>query len=345
MGPNNLKQFIPVFLFFTGMGVIVYFGMSKSPRKLGIEVADTLEGARRKITSTQVHSTPVSPKSVKPHEDEKEVAKVPEKKAPEHVVTQKSPVHQEEKQEPEHVSAPRKVETHQTGVCQWVEYRGDGDSKTQVSPADWVQVVNLFHRAKDRLSAYLKAHSKEMPAATSEALEKSVRELKIVQPAHASAAEADLSWRGIGVWTRDEQGSPLLLMGSGFLKLMKSDPKRAEFEMTRWVAQSWSPCELARLKLAPLWSPLLSCLGESVDNQCPSEKSVEALWAVSSSLATVISPPSCQLPVFADEKKKACLHEIFGSGWKIGSDHSPHQPVTAHADSHSSVHHAQEMKK
>jgi len=201
-------------------------------------------------------------------------------------------------------------------VCQSFEVRGESAANSQVSREEWNQVMDLFHRSKETVLGWLKTNGDRLPKNTSLIMEKSIQDLKIVQPAYAAEVEPDLVWRGVGVWVQDAQGAAQVLIGDGFLKLMKLNSKRAGFEMTRLVAQSWSPCKLARQGVSQVWSPLLKCLGEPEQDLCTVGSSVGSTWAVSSSIAAHLSAPECQLPAFVDEKKKLCLNEMFGAAEK-----------------------------
>ncbi len=335
---SNLKQIIPVALFFAGLGIIFLVGIGKFPKKLNPDLAEFKGNFQRRISSKppEVKKENLSPEvvaheshpsvEVPAHEshqsaddddDDEEV----EEKDHEGEKKSRSAWGQSTAEQPKQIAHDHGAgaPSQKSGVCQSVEIRGDGGPKSLVTPQEWSQVVDVFHHSKDLLISWMKSHSSQLPQGSAATLEKLVHELKIVQPVHASTEESDLSWRGIGVWVRDDQGSPLVLMGGGFLKLLKADPHRAAFEMIRLVAQSWSPCELSQHGVGPVWSPLLSCLGEVEEKDCSAEKSYENTWGISSSLAMTLETPGCQLPVFQDEKKKSCLRDLLERAQKTES--------------------------
>ena len=321
---SNLKQIIPVALFFAGLGIIFLVGIGKFPKKLNPDLAEFKGNFQRRISSKppEVKKEKPSPEVVA-HESHQSTDEEDEVEEKSHEGEKKSGSSwgQATAEQPKQIGHDHEtgVPPQKMGVCQSVEIRGDGGPKSLVTPQEWSQVVDVFHHSKDLLISWMKSHSTQLPQGSAAMLEKLVHELKIVQPVHASTEESDLSWRGIGVWVRDDQGSPLVLMGGGFLKLLKADPHRAAFEMTRLVAQSWSPCELSQNGVGPVWSPLLSCLGEVEEKDCSAGKSYENTWGVSSSLAMTLESPGCQLPVFQDEKKKSCLRDLLERAPKMES--------------------------
>lgn len=193
-------------------------------------------------------------------------------------------------------------------VCVGLEYRGDGFQRSQLTQKDWMKIVELFRESKQQLIAWAQKHRKEFPDRNVEGLEATLRDLKIIRP--PSIEEPDLSWRGIGVWTRDDSGSAALRLGGGFIKLLKKAPKRAAFEMTRLVAQTWSPCELQRSSVNTPWQPLLRCLDLSEDEGCAAGSYSESGWAVSSTIAASVTPPGCRLPMYSNPKYVGCLKRI-----------------------------------
>ncbi len=331
MAPKTVRVVIPVVLFFSGLSIIFVIGIGKFPKRLGSDLAGLSSAFQRKISS---HSS--SSKSG-PEAHEGQVWSSTPAPAPRPVEVSlgghdggNAGEHDGDEMDGSQVGLDKKggglrlsPQDHQAhglaqknGVCQSFELRGEGVTKNQVTPEEWGRTVKAFHHSKEILSSWLKDHAENLSKEARATMEKRVSELKIVQPVHASVEEPDLSWRGIGVWVRDDQGAPMLLMGGGFLKLMELDSKRASFEMTRLVAQSWSPCELAHSGVQAVWSPLLKCLGEVEEKNCSAENSSENTWGVSSSLAAYLDEPKCQLPVFTDEKRKACLHDVLGKKLK-----------------------------
>src|SRR6185437_13304866 len=122
----------------------------------------------------------------------------------------------------------------------------NGPDAPEISKADWHHVMDQFHDAKDLLAAWLTDHQAKFPPKTYEWMHNQVTEARLERPAVPPVIdeEPDLSWRGIGVY---EGGAPLIRVGSGFARLVSSDPVRARFELARLLAQTWSPCEMAKV--------------------------------------------------------------------------------------------------
>jgi hypothetical protein len=235
-------------------------------------------------------------------ESESEPEKLEEAKAPE------AKKHQEESKIPEKkppLEILKSLDSSDLKVCGSIEFRGDGFQGTKVSKAEWQVVLDQFHESKRLLQTWLSEHHQGMPEKTEAFMKIQLERMKIIRP--PLIEESDLNWRGIGVWTRDEQGEPLVRMNSGFIKLMNFDAKRTQFEMTRLVAQSWAPCEFAKAGLESPWDSLLKCLDLVEPSACPAGTYSEAGWAVSSVIASNLSPPGCQLPILSHAGKGACF--------------------------------------
>lgn len=195
-----------------------------------------------------------------------------------------------------------------SGACRSIEYRGDGLKFAKVDPQDWAQVEASFKGAQAGLIAWLNSHRKEFHDNTLATMENQVKSLNVEL---ASAKnDPDLSWRGVGVYTRAQGGAPVLRLGQGFVKLVLKDPSRAKFEMTRLVAQAWAPCEILRAGGQDAWSPLLKCLDLKDESACTNGSYSEAGWAVSSVLATLVAPTSCWVAGLKDDRAVACLKKL-----------------------------------
>ncbi len=331
MALNKAKQVIPVLIFFTGLTLIFVIGIGKMPKKMSPDFAEFAGALQRKISSNTSDKRAISTQKAVGES----AVKVLDKKTgqltepPTNLVTEddaedeaasvvepslKQPVFEPSVQDRQVLSLAQK-----NGVCQSFEFRGDGSAKGRVSKQDWAQTVKAFHQSKEMILTWLRSRTDETAKKSVPSMEKLVHDLKIVQPVHAALAEPDLGWRGIGVRVVDDRGMPLLLMGSGFFTLIKIDPKRAAFEMTRLVAQTLNPCELALHKMQQFWSPVLKCLGDSEENVCTPENATESAWGVSSSLASYLSAPGCQLPALLDLKRKACLETAFGPALRLAN--------------------------
>jgi hypothetical protein len=201
--------------------------------------------------------------------------------------------------------------------CSTVEYRGDSPENITVTQEDWRHVQELFWQSKASLLSWVEEHKTELPGTTVTAMTKQVKELKMVRPNNL-LDEPDLAWRGIGIYSQGNVGEPQVKMGAGFVKFALKNPSRAAFEMTRLVAQSWSPCELSRAAgpdAGNTWQPLLKCLGGSdaaaaQAAACPQGSFSEAGWAISTTFASKFSPPSCEIRAFQAPEFAKCVKSI-----------------------------------
>ncbi len=199
-------------------------------------------------------------------------------------------------------------------TCNSFELRGDGMSETHVSNEEWTQVMNLFHQSKSDLQAWLVTHNTELPGGLVKWMSEQVDNAKLQRP--PLAEEPDLNWRGIGVVARGDNDAPLLRVGGGFVKMSVTEPQRAHFELTRLLAQSWSPCDMPTGARAA-WQPLLKCMGlkeQDWDSQksCAAGSQSDAGWAVASAVAAKVSPPGCILPAF---QKAAVFQCVTKTAW------------------------------
>jgi len=196
-------------------------------------------------------------------------------------------------------------------LCESLELPGSGVAPFHVSPEERKKVLALFHDSKRLLIQWLGTHPLQTSQETLGAMVERVANLKVVIP--PSNEEPDLKWRGIGVHTQEGPNQEFLRLGNGFIKLTLDNPVRAQFELTRLLAQAWAPCEFMNEKVNP-WSGLLRCLGLE-EQVCNEWTYSEAGWAVSSVLAAHLSPPGCELPMMA--KKRKCLDPLLGDGGKV----------------------------
>lgn len=187
-------------------------------------------------------------------------------------------------------------------ACKSIEFPGGG-AKAAISTDDWNQVLEQFHNVKQDLSNYLAKQKLSLPIRTYAMMEAQIINLKIQRP--PIEQQPDLSWRGIGVFAQD--GAPLILVGGGFVKLIKENPSRGKFELARLAAQAWSPCEIKKTESTEPWSEMLSCLGIDDAQGCANSAYSEAGWVVSSVVAAVVAPPGCTIPAFAGVEVARCL--------------------------------------
>ena len=177
-----------------------------------------------------------------------------------------------------------------------------------VTKKDWEAVVKEFRASKKRLLIWLEANENKIPHETAELMEFRIKSLRIYGAPWKK--EPNLRWSKIGFWMVDADGSPSIAVSPGFVEFAKMNPKRAKFEMTRWVTQTWSPCELERLGGAPIWKDLLTCLGQKSD-LCGTEGYSESGWAISTVLGSHISPPGCQIPALEEVEEKKCIQTLL----------------------------------
>jgi hypothetical protein len=189
--------------------------------------------------------------------------------------------------------------------CRSIEFQGDGFQGTKITVEEWKRMIDVFHESKQHLHRWLEGRQKLLSEKTGTFLKGQLENTKLMRP--PAIDEPDLNWRGIGVWSRDDQGYPMIRLSSGFLRLLTLHPKRAQFEMTRLIAQGWAPCEIQRAGLDSPWESSLKCLEAFETPACSAGAFSEGGWAISSALAAAVSPPGCELQALSDPKKRECL--------------------------------------
>jgi hypothetical protein len=219
-------------------------------------------------------------------------------------------------------------------TCSAIEYAGSGPDALRVEAGVWSRFMADYHQAKEELVEWLHRNAESFPKAQMARMELEIRETRVMRP--QSQVEPDLTWRGIAAWTRPRAGTivenerpALIHVSDGFLKLYQKDRSRARFEMTRVLAQAWSPCELAAGKF-DAWDGLMQCLGVSDEQKgCTAGAVSEEAWAASTAVAALVSPPGCEIPAFQGDKYQACLgafkrsesagYQIERTGRKVAS--------------------------
>jgi hypothetical protein len=198
-------------------------------------------------------------------------------------------------------------DSHQCGK---VEYVSLGSQHTQISKEEWDKVLVQFSKSKNVLKDWLKNDAHSFSEEAVSFLGAQLEGLKLEKP--PILEQPDLSWRGIGVFSRNDSGSGSILLSPGFVRMLVRKPTRGAFEFTRLIAQVWAPCELADAGFQTAWDPLLKCLDIHDNQGCAKGTYSEAGWAVSSSLATTLTPSDCKLPAFQSNEKFACLKAHLG---------------------------------
>lgn len=195
-------------------------------------------------------------------------------------------------------------------VCTSAEYRGNSYKMVDFGKKDWAKFKDVYHAAKKDLISWLGKNKSYFDEKVYKTLEAQIMDIRIQK---SPATEApDLAWRGIGVFTQDASHHPLVRLGGGFKDLAKRDPKRARFELTRLLAQSWSPCEIKKVSgVEGTWDPLLQCLEVVEYLPCSESTFSESGWAVSTAVAAQVAPINCKIPAFKDERIGKCL-KTFG---------------------------------
>ncbi len=199
------------------------------------------------------------------------------------------------------------------GTCRSAERVGPGPELTELNEKNWRDVMKVFHGAKKALTAWLKANSTGLSVETVALMDAQIKTLRLRRP--PSPDEPDLAWRGIGAWSVDDTGLPIVHLGGGFLHLLKTDRARAKFEITRLVAQAWTPCELARVGAEQPWVQLVECLGVEPDEaeaRCADGTYSEAGWAISTALAAQLAAPGCSVPGLAQQGRVTCVKKSTG---------------------------------
>ncbi|MGK5086632.1 hypothetical protein WDW86_03670 [Bdellovibrionota bacterium FG-2] len=196
--------------------------------------------------------------------------------------------------------------------CTSVEFPGAGPSIIKVDGKEWQSILTRYHEVKASYLAWLTAHRAEIGEASYVVMEKRMQDLRIQRP--PTLEEPDLPWRGIGVFTRNHDNTPLVRLGEGFRRLMEKEPKRAHYELARLVAQTWAPCELrgelAQEKVGGVWDNALACSNVREEKACTPGSYSEGGWAVSSYLATLVSQPGCSVPAFMNPEIASCLTHL-----------------------------------
>jgi len=190
-------------------------------------------------------------------------------------------------------------------ACVPLEFKGNGKVMSQ---EDWEGVELMFADVKQSLLGWLKHIRGRFRSYVGDALEDQMRLLKI-EPAN-SKQDADLLWRGIVIWKRNFGDHPVIMVGSGFAKLMQIYPDRAQFELARVAAQSWAPCELQKLNIKNIWVPLLECLEVRNPAACRKSEGMARGWAFSSIIAQTVVTPGCIVPRLKKNSIKNCINGL-----------------------------------
>jgi hypothetical protein len=228
-------------------------------------------------------------------------------------ISNETPSHSHEEEEHPQVTMKvkfpiRNLSTQETnGQCKSLEFRGDGFQGSRITGEEWQKVVQMFQTSQKLLKAWLSRHRTQMSEKDAVFLEAQLDAIQLERP--PSLEEPDLNWRGIGVFTRNSENVPVIRIPVGFVKLALRYQKRAQFEMSRLVAQSWAPCELQAAGIENPWESLLKCLEVAEPQACAAGTYSEGGWAVSSAIAAMVSPPDCPLPAFNSPRKAECLQK------------------------------------
>jgi hypothetical protein len=198
------------------------------------------------------------------------------------------------------------------GQCAPEEFKGKGPEGGQISKKDWGIVMDQFHDSKTRLIGWLTEHKAQFSEKTYLWMSSRISEARLQRP--PSEEEPDLAWRGIGVATELNSKVPLIRVGSGFAEWINQKPQRARFELTRLLAQTWSPCEMQQVDSTSPWTGFLTCMDMSAEadagKACGNNTYSEAGWAVSSAVAAAASPPGCRIPAFEKASSAQCAKKM-----------------------------------
>lgn len=199
--------------------------------------------------------------------------------------------------------SPRKL-SHQ-GFCRYPEYAGVPYESSDVSDKEWATVVSTFYSAKGRLLDWLHQHREDFSQKQVDILGTSIESMRLERPPYSD--EPDLSWRGIAISGMDEAGKPYIRVGNGFVTFSKKHPKRALFELTRVIAQSWTDCDVQ--EEGP-WNPLMACMSLKEKGGCEKGSFSEARWAVSTLIGYAVTKPSCRIPLITKEIEQSCIQKM-----------------------------------
>ncbi|MBN22986.1 MAG: hypothetical protein CL678_17000 [Bdellovibrionaceae bacterium] len=177
----------------------------------------------------------------------------------------------------------------------------------EISPESEETLIKKIHltfdQSKKKLKRWLKNHNHLMNDAQYSQLEEQLNRVSLEFP--ASQVAKDLMWRGALFLEVEDSESFVVRGGNSWMWTYKNDLKRAEYEMTRVIAQAWSPCLL--LKSSGVWNQALECA--SIDFSCKGAGRDEAGHWIASAVAHWVSPMDCQIPLFKKKDQAQCLLE------------------------------------
>jgi hypothetical protein len=201
--------------------------------------------------------------------------------------------------------ATEKIFVQSGGACGSLEFPGMGPGKNDFSGEELSLARDFFEKSKKTLQTWVRQNNSLTPE-TAAWMKERVRKLAFMTK--TMDEEPDLGWRGIGVLSYDRHGNGVVQLGGGFAELVRKDPERARFEITRLVAQAWAPCQFqaSPKKVQHPWANYLQCLKIDESKGCAAPEYTEAGWAVSSALAYQLSKPGCDLPAFTDTTNAQC---------------------------------------
>jgi hypothetical protein len=195
--------------------------------------------------------------------------------------------------------------------CLPYERAGRGGKEAIPTEAEWKSFMKIYHESKRAMLGWLNQQT-QISAETRLMIRRKIEEVRAERP--PTATDPLLSYRGVLSPIRILHGDPLrpvdfLQVGDGFLELVRLDPVRAKFEVTRSLAQLVSPCAMTQAgwltEADQLWSRALQCgrvgfLGceDPLANQ-------NTTWVASTLLARTLVDPGCH--VKALESVRACL--------------------------------------
>jgi hypothetical protein len=197
------------------------------------------------------------------------------------------------------------------GSCASLEFPGMGPGRNDLAGEEMKLAKTYFESSKHSLQKWI-SENKSLSKEQASWMKERVR--KLVMMTKPMDEEPDLSWRGIGVLTYDPRGNGVVQLGGGFAQLLRKDPERAKFEITRLAAQTWAPCQFQTTNHP--WSGFLTCMKINETMGCGSHEYSESGWAISSALAYQLSKPNCELPAFTDQGNMACATNMVAHNKK-----------------------------
>lgn len=180
------------------------------------------------------------------------------------------------------------------------------------------KIIQMFEDSQARLLLWLKRNENQFSHSDQMRMKKRVEEARLNWASQEHLP--DLMWREIVIWNESHSEDQVeVTVSPRFEKLIRLQPRRAQFEMTRALAQSWAPCQMHPDQPVTIWTEYLNCMGMIDSGSCHFTSYSEAGWAISSALASVVAGPGCVLPAFTTGMRLSCLKKVAPLEKKMSS--------------------------